>query len=111
MKERQKKSDYEPLRAHLRCLRITPIEIDDDPFTIYQAGNMTKGKLIDIVVNSLYEFTAKEKQNTCKWTIDLEAYTTQCGGLFEITYGSPEENNMNFCPYCGGILITSGGIR
>lgn len=39
---------------------------------------------------------------TCKWTEDEDGlWNTECGGTFEITEGTPRENEMVFCPYCG----------
>jgi hypothetical protein len=39
----------------------------------------------------------------CKWTVDDDcgAYDTRCGGKFLITEGTPRENGMKFCCYCG----------
>jgi hypothetical protein len=32
-------------------------------------------------------------------------YTTDCGQWFSITEGTPEQNNMKFCCYCGKKLV------
>ena len=38
----------------------------------------------------------------CKWTPDENGiYDTECGQRFEITEGTPKENHMKYCPYCG----------
>ena len=45
----------------------------------------------------------------CKWKYngesvsvdDFDGYETSCGGLFHIIEGTPSENRMIFCPYCG----------
>lgn len=34
-----------------------------------------------------------------------EAWETSCDGLYQITTGTPEDNGMKFCPFCGGELI------
>lgn len=33
-----------------------------------------------------------------------DVFETGCGEMFQITHGSPHENNMKFCCYCGGKL-------
>jgi len=43
-----------------------------------------------------------EMSETCKWTYDENgAWDTECGNRFEITEGTPHENNMHFCAFCG----------
>lgn len=38
----------------------------------------------------------------CKWTEDdLGLWNTECENMFVIGDGSPRENKMNFCCYCG----------
>lgn len=41
--------------------------------------------------------------NKCGWKLDSDifAWETSCGGLFVINDGTPKENDMKFCPYCG----------
>jgi len=44
---------------------------------------------------------------TCRWDIDgpgRDCYATECGNLFVLVFGTPEENHMNYCCYCGGRL-------
>lgn len=45
----------------------------------------------------------------CAWTYDddSESYDTQCGQLFTIIEGTPDENHMAFCAYCGGHLVAT----
>ena len=41
----------------------------------------------------------------CDWTIDDDGvYATECGHAFALDSGTPLENGMKFCAYCGGIL-------
>lgn len=42
----------------------------------------------------------------CRWDYDADmgAYETECGHAFCINEGTPAENDMRFCPYCGGEL-------
>lgn len=42
----------------------------------------------------------------CEWQEDIDGvWETGCGNLFLITEGSPAENDMKFCPYCGKHLL------
>ena len=47
--------------------------------------------------------------DVCVWTQDhndeFNIYETSCGGLFEFIDGSPSENKLNFCCYCGKKLV------
>ena len=39
----------------------------------------------------------------CTWTYDedLDTWDTECGESFVVTNGTPAENSMRFCCYCG----------
>jgi hypothetical protein len=38
----------------------------------------------------------------CAWTWSEEgAWATSCGNLFVLNDGTPKENGMNYCCYCG----------
>jgi hypothetical protein len=43
----------------------------------------------------------------CCWTYDdeLSAWDTECGECFVCEDGSPHENKMLFCSFCGGKLV------
>ena len=42
----------------------------------------------------------------CHWAHNEEGYwETTCGDIFEVTEGTPSENNMRFCCYCGKRLV------
>ena len=42
----------------------------------------------------------------CRWAQDDNGvWETECGNMFECDDGTPYENDMNFCPYCGGKLV------
>jgi hypothetical protein len=45
------------------------------------------------------------RNKTCEWSDDGEYYNTQCGGAFHIESGTPADNGMEYCAYCGGKLI------
>lgn len=45
-------------------------------------------------------------KDICEWTEDSDGnYETSCNNIFTITDGTPTENDMSFCPYCGKLLI------
>lgn len=60
-----------------------------------------------------YEDTGLEPseiiKGKCKWTqYDKEStgmYETGCEHLFEINNGTPSENNMRYCCYCGKRIV------
>lgn len=39
----------------------------------------------------------------CKWRYDdvCEFWGTSCDNVFTLLEGSPKDNDMKFCPYCG----------
>ncbi|KKN21679.1 hypothetical protein LCGC14_0923070 [marine sediment metagenome] len=40
----------------------------------------------------------------CAWSNENEDYNTwqtDCGNLWQIIDGTPKDNKMRFCPYCG----------
>lgn len=42
----------------------------------------------------------------CGWEQDDDGiWQTECGNAFELNAGTPEDNHMEFCPYCGKVLI------
>ena len=41
----------------------------------------------------------------CLWKEDADGlWHTECGEIHMFLYGSPTENNYNYCPYCGKVL-------
>ena len=48
---------------------------------------------------------AKQDVGECTWSESEDGqYDTSCGGIFELTVDTPEENEFKFCCYCGGVL-------
>lgn len=43
----------------------------------------------------------------CEWVKEGECdlWGTECGKAFMLNDGSPSDNGMKFCCYCGGALI------
>ena len=51
--------------------------------------------------------TIGEPHTPCEWVEDSEGnYDTACGQCYTTNDGTPEENEMKFCCYCGGKLTT-----
>lgn len=50
--------------------------------------------------------TTKTDTRPCIWTFDPDGYCwdTDCKQTFIIEDGTPEENRMRFCCFCGGEL-------
>ena len=48
-----------------------------------------------------------QDRKPCTWEHDAEidAYETTCGNTFIVGEGTPAENDMKFCCFCGGALI------
>ena len=49
-----------------------------------------------------------DKLSQCKWKLedeDYNAYATDCGQCFCIEEGTPQENSMLYCCYCGRVLV------
>ena len=45
---------------------------------------------------------------SCEWSQDNDGnWTTECGGMFVINEGTPKDNDMRFCCYCGKPLKTA----
>jgi len=53
--------------------------------------------------------------HTCEWGEEdgglSEYWETQCGNAFVLNDGTPKQNDMNFCPYCGGKLIERSNLN
>ena len=42
----------------------------------------------------------------CKWTYDedMDCWEAECDNLFSLMEGTPKENKMKYCPYCGKLI-------
>lgn len=45
--------------------------------------------------------TALRTPDRCQWTQDGEHWSTKCGEYFWLENGTPEDNRIIFCHYCG----------
>lgn len=65
---------------------------------------------IDSLVRELCDTSvAKVGIDACTWAGDGEGnWHTACGEIFTLMEGSPADNKMHHCPYCGKNLMTTG---
>jgi hypothetical protein len=55
---------------------------------------------------ALAQVKALEAVSDCAWTPNEDGYyETLCGNAYTIIEGTPEDNSMKFCAYCGGRLV------
>ena len=55
-----------------------------------------------VIANDLQEIVNAESH--CAWSADGWLHRTSCGESFAIVDGTPIENDMRFCCYCGKAL-------
>jgi hypothetical protein len=56
----------------------------------------------------IIEYTLSD--HTCHWTgySDCpDTWDTECGEVWQFMDGGPVDNDVEFCPYCGGVIATS----
>jgi len=45
------------------------------------------------------------KSKSCKWQQDSDGnWETECHEMFILNDGGPNDNRMNYCPYCGCVI-------
>ena len=77
-----------------------PAELDRDADLVLYAA----AKRIEELEESR---TATIAQKTCEWTEDEDdgSWDGSCGVKWCLNEGTPEDNNMHYCPECGGSLV------
>ena len=60
------------------------------------------------IFEDIYEQVGAEPVIHCAWIIAGEHnfWGTDCGNGFELTRGTPRENGMRHCPFCGRPIFT-----
>lgn len=78
---------------------------DQDPTTGMLKSTGTFG---DPKGCSIPECCTECRKQQCTWQQDEDdgSWDTACGNKFCIEEGTPEENEMRFCCYCGAVLVT-----
>ena len=69
-------------------------------YTTYHRYEHELDKIIEIV-NQLAE---EYDNDVCEWKQherEIDVYFTECGQAHIFVNGNPEENNYEYCPYCG----------
>ena len=62
-------------------------------------------------LSELYACQAANHYQGCKWTPEAHpdfcdgTYDTACGHAFTIIEGTPRDNQMRFCPFCGNGIV------
>lgn len=47
-----------------------------------------------------------DERPTCTWRADDDGvYQTECGNAFVLNDGTPKDNRMAYCCYCGKVLL------
>ena len=75
---------------------------------IVQAEIADKGTLYGRQDSHKIRIHAKAMPAICIWSEDEPDYSTwetSCGNTFMLEAGTPRENEMIFCPYCGRLLV------
>ena len=68
----------------------------DAPKTVKQITASTKD-----IAQQAYA-AGREARPVCLWNNVDGCWETTCGNAFEINDGTPSENHMTYCCYCGG---------
>jgi hypothetical protein len=86
------------------CLLCDDIEREKALLTALDFARTTGDK---VVLLKQYAALARPSDTRrCVWTRDstYDYYNTGCGQAFTLNDGTPAENDMRFCSYCGGEL-------
>lgn len=62
-------------------------------------------------LNRLTTALAELDSKTCVWKYDREdnKWDGGCGAAWTFIEGGIDENDMDFCPQCGGLIVTKTG--
>ncbi len=75
----------------------------ENPFCPCNLKSFTKA--VRWAERAMLQAAPAEPQPTCVWHQDgdetSDTWATQCGKYFSLNDGSPSENHMNYCHYCG----------
>lgn len=74
-------------------------QLERDVRAVLKTGKLEPDEPVPTAVN----LDMFNKANFCLWTRDDQecCWETTCKNAFVILSGGPEDNNFNFCPYCG----------
>ena len=84
----------------------TLAELDKRSHKSIEAGSQFRSEL----VNAYRAGRLREVPEGCKWSQadeDSNAWQTECGNMFLLNDGTPEQNDMKHCCYCGGKMLAA----
>ena len=55
-------------------------------------------------VKELATASNNRSEEICHWKETDEMWETGCGNAFNLETGTPSDNEMKYCPYCGKLL-------
>lgn len=112
-KERKKNVEKPSDEIAKQKLRSEFMDTTQKPFTIHIPSRDYMEWLESQIQSLRTEIAELRKKDSaeCVWRIDgdewdAEAYDTSCGNKYVIMNGTPADNNMKFCVYCGKKLIS-----
>lgn len=56
-------------------------------------------------------YIVEDDEEVCEWSLDNDeenCWLTSCENMFYLVDGTPEDNEMKFCCYCGKVLVMNG---
>ena len=66
--------------------------------------NSRKTVYLEDAIEIVNQVEQEYNNDFCEWTeheTEIDVYFTKCGQAHIFVDGTPEENNHEFCPYCG----------
>lgn len=95
--------DYKKAEAvHDRLIKLKGIEQVKIMNEFYKKMSENMRSLKPEEMKPLNEFCEEELKGKCKWEQDFEGnWQTSCDNMFVLNDGTPEENEMKYCCYCG----------
>ena len=108
-KVRFKSGDYVPQWSILTNAEYCA-ELGYSLFRTYEVGSVESERIvckgIGWNVADRFELVNTCEPKVCNWEADSEGnYSTSCGEIFTLIDGTPTENGMRFCCYCGKSLF------
>ena len=102
------RAEIEALKAACRDAHIAEAETRAEPIFCRDTGCSCNDELPDYAA----EQAEPKRPPTCRWSRaddDTDLWETTCGKAFTIIDGSPADNQMAFCCYCGRELESETG--
>lgn len=79
------------------------IEKIDELYNPYGNGEHYEG--YEMALDKVRELILSQQKESCEWTLEDDDANTwecnKCGVEWVLEAGTPEDNEMNYCPKCG----------